>query len=187
MPLRMWRSLAKRARMVDAKAMLKSSDGATAVEFGLVAAPFVALLVALLETMLVFFAGRILDVAVFQASRQILTGQAQKSNMSQAGFAAAVCNSVYALFTCNKLMINVQTYASFGTAGTGTPTLTFDAQGNVTNSFQWNPGGPNDIVVVQVLYQWPIILGPLGFNLSNLSNGNRLMASTSVFKNEPYQ
>lgn len=41
-------------------------------------------------------------------------------------------------------------------------------------------------MVVQVMYQWPIVLGPLGFNLSNLSNGNRLLVSTAVFKNEPY-
>jgi hypothetical protein len=41
-------------------------------------------------------------------------------------------------------------------------------------------------VVVQVLYQWPIVLGPLGFNLSNLANGNRLLVSSNVFKREPY-
>ena len=31
-----------------------------------------------------------------------------------------------------------------------------------------------------------VVLGPLGFNLSNLGNGNRLLVSTAVFKNEPY-
>jgi hypothetical protein len=36
------------------------------------------------------------------------------------------------------------------------------------------------------MYQWPLVLGPLGFTLANLSNGNRLLASTAVFKNEPY-
>jgi hypothetical protein len=35
------------------------------------------------------------------------------------------------------------------------------------------------------MYIWPVMLGPLGFNLSNLSNGNRLIMSSAAFQNEP--
>ncbi len=83
-------------------------------------------------------------------------------------------------------MINVQNYSSFSSANTAPPTLTFNSQGQVTNQWSYNTGGANDIVVVQVMYQWPIELGPLGFDLANLSNGSRLLISTAVFKNEPY-
>jgi Flp pilus assembly protein TadG len=41
--------------------LLRRTDGATVVEFGLVVAPFIAMLFAILQTTLVFFAGRILD------------------------------------------------------------------------------------------------------------------------------
>lgn len=156
------------------------------VEFALVAAPFLALLVALFQTALVFFAGRVLDETTEQASRYIMTGQAQQSSMTQAQFATYVCQNTFALFNCNNFMINVQNYNSFSSATTATPTLTFDAQGHVSNSWSYNPGNAGDIVVVQVMYQWPIVLGPLGFNLSNLANGNRLLISTAAFKNEPY-
>ena len=57
----------------------------------------------------------------------------------------------------------------------------------MTNNWQHKPGNPGDIVVVKVMYQWPVFLGPLGFNLSNLGNGKRLLISTAAFKNEPYQ
>ena len=157
-----------------------------AVEFGLVAAPFFALLMALFQTALVFFAGRVLDVTTLQASRYILTGQAQNANYTQANFATYVCNNTFALFNCNNFMINVQTYANFASASTAAPTITYNKSGQVTNTWTYSPGGPNDIVVVQVMYQWPIVLGPLGFNLSNLANGDRLLMSTAVFKNEPY-
>jgi Flp pilus assembly protein TadG len=166
--------------------------GAAAVELALVAAPFLALLVALFETALVFFAGRVLDEVTEEASRYILTGQAQTANMTQAGFQTYLCTStntatlVSALFNCNNIMINVQNYSDFDSASTTTPTLTFSNNGTVSNSWTYSPGNPGDIVVVQVMYQWPIILGPLGFNLSNLSDGNRLLVSTAVFKNEPY-
>jgi Flp pilus assembly protein TadG len=163
-----------------------SKKASAAVEFGLVAAPFFAVLIALFQTAMVFFAGRVLDVTTLQASRYILTGQAQNANYTQAQFATYVCNNTFALFNCNNFMINVNTYSSFSSAVTTAPTLTYNSKGQVTNSWTYSPGGPNDIVVVQVMYQWPVMLGPLGFNLSNLSNGDRLLMSTVVFKNEPY-
>jgi Flp pilus assembly protein TadG len=166
--------------------------GASAVEFALVAAPFLALLVALLETALVFFASRVLDEVTEEASRYIMTGQAQEASMTQSGFQTYLCTSantaalVSALFKCSNIMVNVQTYTSFSAANTSSPTLTYGSQGQVSNSWTYSPGGPNDIVVVQVMYQWPVVLGPLSFSLSNLSNGDRLLISTAVFKNEPY-
>ena len=70
---------------------------------------------------------------------------------------------------------------------TSSPTLTFNpTTGVVTNTWSYNTGNPGDIIVVQLIYQWPIVLGPLGMNLSNLSNGNRQLVSTAVFKSEPY-
>jgi Flp pilus assembly protein TadG len=174
------------ARLCAARNIARCTRGTSAVEFAIVAAPFIGLLVALFETALVFFAGRVLDETVEQASRVILTGQAQSSGMTQNQFANWVCSNTYGLFNCGNFMINVQNYSSFSSASTAAPTLTFNSAGQVTNNFSYNTGAANDIVVVQVMYQWPIVLGPLSFNLSNLSNGNRLLVSTAVFKNEPY-
>jgi Flp pilus assembly protein TadG len=166
--------------------LARCESGATAVEFALVAAPFIAMLVALIQTALVFFAGRVLDETTEEASRYIMTGQAQTAGMSQSQFATWVCGQTFALFTCGNFMINVQSYSAFSSANTATPTLTFDANGNVTNTWSYNTGNPGDIVVVQVMYQWPVVLGPLSFTLANLSNGNRLLVSSAVFKSEPY-
>jgi hypothetical protein len=64
--------------------------------------------------------------------------------------------------------------------------LTFSGQGAVTNSWSWQPGNPGDIVVMRVMYQWPVFLGPLGLGLSNETNGNLLLIATATFKNEPF-
>ena len=168
-------------------AFLGNETGATAVEFALVAAPFIALLVGIIETFLVFFAGQQLQTVVNQTSRLILTGQAQKQGLSQSAFTTKLCANVVVLFNCSGLMIDVEAYSDFSSTATGTPTLTFDGSGQVTNTWQYNPGTANQIVVVRVMYQWPVLLGPLGFSLSNLSNGNRLIMASSTFKNEPYQ
>jgi Flp pilus assembly protein TadG len=167
-------------------ALLRSDSGAGAVEFGLVAAPFLALLVGLFQTGLAFLASRELDEAVAAASRYIMTGQAQNANMTQTQFNNWVCQNVAALLNCNNIMVNVATYTSFSAAITSAPTLTYNAQGGVSNSWTYQPGGPGDIVVLQVMYQWPVFLAPLSFNLGSLPNGDMLLTSTAVFRNEPY-
>ena len=73
------------------------------VEFGLVAAPFLALVFAIIETAVVFFAGQALETAVSDSSRLILTGQAQGQNFDVSAFKNAVCNKIYGLFDCQNV------------------------------------------------------------------------------------
>lgn len=161
-------------------------DGTAALEFAIVAAPFIALLVAGLQSALAFFAGQVLESAVADSGRSILTGAAQNGNLDQNQFAQLVCTKVQALFSCPDLMIDVQTATTFSAANTAMPALTFNGAGQVNNAWAYNPGNPGDIVVVRVMYLWPTFLGPLGFSLSNQTNGSLLLMATAVFKNEPY-
>jgi Flp pilus assembly protein TadG len=159
--------------------------GATAVEFALIGPPFLALFVGIIQIFLVFFGQQLLEQVVQQAGRLIMTGQAQAQQLTQSQFHQKVCDQVAIIFSCNNLMVDVESYSSWSSASTAAPTLTFNAQGQVTNTWQYSPGSPGDIVIVTVSYQWPVFLGPLGFNLSNLSNGNRLLSATAAFQNEP--
>jgi Flp pilus assembly protein TadG len=172
--------IAKRRRW---RAFVTDTKGATAVEFALVATPFIGLLVGIIQTFLVFFAQQLLETAVNQSSRQILTGQAQAQSMTQGQFANVVCSNLPILFNCNNLMIDVEVASSWTTANAGVPALTYDSNGNVTNTWQFSPGNPGDIVVVRVMYLWPVFTAPL---LANLSNGNRLIMASSAFQNEAY-
>src|SRR5580700_3439678 len=75
--------------------------GAVAVEFSLVAIPFIALLLAIFQTMLVLFTGQVLDTGLQDSARMIMTGNAQ--SMTAANFAtgpSGVCSRVTALFNC---------------------------------------------------------------------------------------
>ena len=162
-------------------------SGATAIEFALLALPFLGLIYGVVQTALVFFVGQVLETTAEAAGRIILTGQAQTQGMTQSQFASAVCSQVPGLLKCNNLMIDVETASSFSGANTSAPTLTFGPQGQVTNVWQYQPGNPGDIVVLRVMYQWPLVRGPMSFNIANLSNGNRLLVATAVFKNEKYQ
>jgi Flp pilus assembly protein TadG len=165
------------------RAFLADRQGATAVEFALVAVPFIGLLFGIIQTFLVFFAQQLLETSVNQSSRLILTGQAQAQSMNQTQFATVVCNNLPILFNCNNLMIDVEVAGSWTSANAGAPTLTFDANGNVTNTWQFNPGNPGDIVVVRVMYLWPVFIAPL---MANLSGGKRLIMASAAFQNEAY-
>jgi hypothetical protein len=42
-------------------------------------------------------------------------------------------------------------------------------------------------VVVRLIYQYPVYVSLLGFDLADMSGNKRLLVATSVFRNEPYQ
>jgi Flp pilus assembly protein TadG len=162
----------------------KNEDGATAVEFGLVAVPFFALMFAILETAIVFFAGQLLETAVGDTGRLVRTGQAHEQGMSAEQFKAAVCTRMFSLIDCDGLSIDVRTFPTFDSIQLG---VVVDEDGElVVEDFDYQIGEPGDIVVVKVLYQWPVIVTQLGNNLANLPNGKHVLSATTVFKNEPF-
>ena len=168
-----------------ARRFLRQQDGASAVEFGLVAAPFLALVFAIMETAIVFFAGQALETAAADSARLIMTGQAQTAGYNQAAFKTAVCNKIYGLFSCSSgLYVDVKSYSSFASVSTSKPIT----NGNFDiSNFGYAPGGPGDIVVVRLMYQWPVYVSLLGLNLSDVSGGKRVLMATYAFRNEPYQ
>ncbi|TMJ03285.1 MAG: pilus assembly protein [Alphaproteobacteria bacterium] len=163
----------------------RGEDGAAAVEFAMVAAPFLALMFAIMETALVFFASQTLETAVADSARLIMTGQAQTQSYDAAAFKSAVCAKISGLFDCSGgLKIDVKTYTSFGSVDNSKP---LDANGNLKTNFGYTPGGPGDIVVVRLMYQWPVYASLLGFNLGDMAGNKRLIMATAAFRNEPYQ
>ncbi len=162
--------------------LLHREDGTAAIEFALVAAPFLALMFAILETGLVFFAGQTLETVAANSARLILTGQSQ--SMSQTTFNTNVCAKVVAMFDCNLIMLDVKTYSNFSGASTSLPV---DSNGNVqSGGFTFQQGGPGDIVVMRLMYPWPVWMSLLGFSLSNMSGSKRLLMATVAFRNEPF-
>jgi Flp pilus assembly protein TadG len=163
---------------------IRQQDGATAVEFGIVVLPFLALMFAILETALVFFANQTMETAVADASRLIMTGQAKAGGFDKDKFKDEICKRLVAMFDCKGgIEVDVQTYANFVSASTSKP---LDADGKLKTNFVFQPGCPGDIVVVRAMYLWPVYISLLGFNLSDMSGNKRLLLATAAFRNEPY-
>jgi Flp pilus assembly protein TadG len=160
----------------------RNRRGSAAVEFAMVAPVFLALLFAILETGIIFFADQYLETLTQDGARMILTGQAQNGNFTSAQFHNFICNQVVALFNCNNIFVNVQSFSSFETLTATCPI----SNGTFVNNMQYSPGGPGNVVIVQLFYQWPQFVTGLGYNITNLNGNYRLLCATAAFRNEPY-
>jgi Flp pilus assembly protein TadG len=162
----------------------RNRKGAAAVEFALVAPMFFAVLFAIIEMALVFFASQILETVTQDTSRLIMTGQAQNAAFTQAQFKNAVCAKLVTMFDCvNGVSIDVKSYPQFSSVDISDP---IDAGKNFVPPNNYLHGGPGDIVVVRLFYKWPLYVTGLGFNIANVGTNQKLLTATAAFQNEPY-
>jgi Flp pilus assembly protein TadG len=169
--------------------------GSAAVEFALVAPMFFALLFAIIETALMFFASQVLETVTQNSARVVLTGQAQSGSVTacavssvstpctQATFKTYVCSQIPALFDCNSLVVDVASYSSFSSV----TLANYNACNFDSSTMGYNPGTSGSTVVVRLYYKWPLFVTGLGYNLTcSSSNNTRLLVATAAFQNEPY-
>src|SRR5262245_55345289 len=127
--------------------------GASAIEFALVAIPFLMMMFAILETAVMFFAAQAMETATQDAARLIMTGQAQNNGMSASQFKTALCSKLSGLMNCaGGLDIRVKSFASFAAVALSNPVN----NGVYSDPSAYEPGLSGNIVVVQAFYQWPL-------------------------------
>jgi Flp pilus assembly protein TadG len=171
----------------------RNRKGSAAVEFALVAPVFFALLFAIIETALMFFASQVLETVTQNSARVILTGQAQTGQLpacattctSAQQFKSYVCSQIPALFDCNSVYVDVESYSnSFASV---TLSNHMDSACNFdSTAMQYNPGSSGQVTVVRLFYQWPLFVTGLGYNIGCGSSNKRLLVATAAFQNEPY-
>lgn len=189
-------------------------SGVAAIEFAVAGPIFIALLLATFYTVLIFLAQQMLETAAQDAGRLLLIGTAQtmkQSNgtvgLSASAFKNAICNGASGtdssgnaitipvllppMLKCSQLTVNVTTTSAYNVASTASPTFTYNSSGVLTStgtsySYQSSGSGQSRIIVLQLVYLWPTGTGPLGVNLINQPNANRMLTATSVFTTENY-
>jgi Flp pilus assembly protein TadG len=180
----------------------RNSDGAAAVEFALVALPFLALCGGVFQIAFQIWATQNFDRALQNAVRTIFTGQFQQANAGQtdpatllANLKTTMCGPSNALiptvFNCQGVKIDVATASNFASAA---PAVPLDA---ATGTWKTNFGTnyacakPGTIVVVTAAVQFPTFFNLMGLNTRKFTTGSgagsSLLTSTAVFRTEPYQ
>jgi hypothetical protein len=122
----------------------------------------------------------------------ILTGQAQTGQLpacattctSAQQFKSYVCSQIPALFDCNSVYVDVESYSnSFASV---TLSNHMDSACNFdSTAMQYNPGSSGQVTVVRLFYQWPLFVTGLGYNIGCGSSNKRLLVATAAFQNDP--
>ena len=177
--------LARLASRIGQCRLWRNQSGGTATEFALVGAPFFAVLMAIVESAVVLFSGQVLQTATINASRQIMTAQAQSAAWTAAQFKSYVCAGLTVMFDCSKLSIDVRSASSASGFNAITPLTVTNSDGTLANDYVYQPGNCGDDVIVTLIYQWPILAWGLGIGLVNSANHTNTLAARAAFRNEP--
>lgn len=167
---------------------LRDRRAGAAVDFALTLFPFLIVLMVMINSALLLLAGQVLQTAATSAARLVLTGQAHSNNYTAAQFKNNVCASLAVMFNCaSNLYIDVESLPPGSSFSSITLPGATNANGTVNSGgFNYNPGSPGYIVIVRLVYQWPIIAPGLSIGLVNSANSTNTLIATVAFVNEPY-
>jgi Flp pilus assembly pilin Flp len=179
-----------RGRLLGAgRRFLRARTGAGAVEFALLAAPFLLLLCVVVEAAMMTLSQQTLDSAVDRATRALRTGAFQDAadgNDPTARLRRIMCGGAAVLFRCADLRLDVTRGASFASVR---PVDPYDGRRKdwapgFGSSFQCPQGG--DIVAVRAAVPVLRLFNALDFTRHPMGANSQLLVATAVFSTEPY-
>lgn len=172
---------------------VKAREGATAVEFVLLALPFCALTFAILESCISFAAQQVISNATDDIARQIRTGQVKAVDLTKTKLRDRVCEriSIVVGSGCPGLDVDLREYTSFADAAKATFVISSGAihlmkDGKSDGDFKVTPGKSLSKNMLRVFYRWPVMTDYLRKSMSNLKDGKTLLFATNTWQNEPF-
>ncbi|MEO0465344.1 MAG: TadE/TadG family type IV pilus assembly protein [Pseudomonadota bacterium] len=165
-----------------AKSWFTSRRGATAVEFALVAPVFLFFFTAAVEYSLFYFKTSFLKHVLYEASRNVQTGEVQDAVDPQAFFQAEYCDDAAFLVRCEDVYFDVRSAADL--ASITFPGATFDGSGIPTN-FVFQPGGPDTITTMRVATPYSFFT-PMMQDIFQPDGSPAIIVGYTVSKNEPF-
>lgn len=168
-------------------------DGSVAVEFGLLALPFAAVLFAVLESCVSFASQQVLANATDDIARKIRTGQPGWTAVSETDLKNAICARLDIMVgsSCpSRLNVDLR---SFSTYAEGAAIKVKIVDGVLdTSTFKVAPGGTGTRNMLRVFYRWPVLTDIMRMSMTNIKDPNNptdrsiLHFATTTWKNEPY-
>lgn len=167
----------------------RREDGVVAVEFALLALPFLMLLLGVLELSFYYASATVLEGAAQQAARQIRTGQVQTSGNPETTFRNLLCDRASVLMkgNCANIQYEVININNNTFAGADNYTPTFDANGNLVPT-GFNTGGSSAVVLIRAVYKYKFLMPFISTMVTGSAGKDwATLVSTVVLKAEPYQ
>ncbi len=163
--------------------------GAAALEFAIVAIPFLMLLFGIIEMSMVFIIGVVLGNATAYYARQIRVGALEATSATSTTTSGIqwdlntlktnLCNQIVFVSnaTCmSDIQVDVRVLSAFNGS---TPSSPVSGKTFNTSGLCYYSGGPGDIVEMRVYYLWPLINPALMLTLANITTYSAATPSTS--------
>lgn len=175
----------------------RNVDGATAVEFAIVSAPFFLLMLGIMTVGMQHLTLHSLEQGVADASRKLRTGEAQKAGLSVGDFRTLVCQSAGSNISCdNRLVIHIKSGDSFADLSPPTNCMTngnlTPAAGLGTDGIRTASGNASTAVLVTACYDWELgsslwqsvwnVLSPMP-----PTQGKTILSAATAFRSEPFE
>lgn len=169
----------------ESKNFKNDTQGTTAVEFALLAMPFMLSVIAIIEMSMFFASGMLLESAVQDAARVIKTGQVQQSSGDQLqDFLDAVCDRAGVLMNCDNIQYQLKKLNDFN--DDLTPNVDDEANLQPPDLFQINQVTSGCVAMVRISYPYRFFTPFFGTIWGNYGGNKRLLMSTVVLQVEPY-
>jgi Flp pilus assembly protein TadG len=162
----------------------RARGGAAAVEFAMVALPFLALIFATVELGMMFLVSTTLESSAQSAARTIRTGQFQSGAGTAAAYKTAICDGMGWLGAdCQaNLYVDVRTFNTFA-AVTAPPPIANGAIDPTAMTFQ--AGAACSIVLARAFYNWTLLAPDLS-GVAHMNGNKVLLTAAGAFRNEPF-
>jgi len=180
--------------------LLRSRDGAAAIEFAILAMPYFLVVFAILETFIAMMGEQLFVNATDTMARKLRTGQITNT-VTKEDFRKQFCQEVSVLVTCSedeikqpaKLYIDLRQFNSFADIPKTIPLIQTGQYYDLNTSvFGFKPGGPGTINMLRVYYRWPVITDLIRPYLTKIrpADGSMpshfLIVATDAYRNENY-
>ena len=185
----------------------RDRSGTTAIEFGVVAMPFLMMMAAIIDVGSYYLALNALDRGIDETARFVRTGEAQSGGItssvgtidihSVAAFRQSVCDNARnagGSFNCSNVVVILNSGNSWAdvaaadqTCTTGTsPNVVMRASTSTSDTLTAHVGGTSAFVIATVCYPWDMAKFLPFVNIGNLQDGSMLLQSSVAFQTEPY-
>ncbi len=165
------------------KRLSDAQGGNVMIEFALLAPVFFMLVMGLVEFVLFQYKTYALNHVVYEAARNLQTGEVQTSDDMLEAFHKEVCDQAGPMIDCEAIVFDVRAFVNL--ADITYPPVTFDEDGNPTN-FVFQPGAANEYSVVRASIHHQFITPFMDKLFQMGPDMPAIVNSFCIVKNEPW-
>lgn len=164
----------------------KQRSGAIAIEFLMLALPFLVLVFAILESCISFAAQQVMSNVADDVARELRTGQVRTLTKQQ--LRDKICHRLEIVVAkdCPGLLFDLRQFDSFAEAAKLRTKFTDDNDIDASDFNVVVSDSAKKSNTLRVYYKWPVITDLMRSSMSNLKDGKTMHFASVTWQNEPF-